>query len=405
MNSINKKSPGARGIPQPFNRQAGHAPQFKPGVAQLKTAVSAQSVKRPVAPPVYRPQAKLVGVQAKMAGSAQLKTHPVAPPVYKPQPVPKVLQTKKTVNQQAVQRLQQHKPFAPPVPGLSQPARFPGQAKIESQKLGHAVQAVRAKSVASPRSAVSHNTIQRVKGLAEQTQVEVLDERGVPWYGEIETASEGFYKIRVGGTSTKVTVPEGRVDLHPTLKVIKIWKIIEELDEEGYIFKTRCGAKRSELSSADKLVFDEIEKYLVENNVQTMERLTLHDGSKKTLVASGAHDVLKIYYPNSRGVYIKEKEYYQTLKEKNANMKDFVWQSGWNDATLTARAENLQSASPPGDKRQAASQILQRLSEVGLFLNDLDRGDNIGTSMDGRAVVFDVKSLVSYDKRKYEINF
>jgi len=51
----NKKPTAARGVPQPFNRQASSAGQFKPVVAQLKTPVSAQSIKRPVAPPVYRP--------------------------------------------------------------------------------------------------------------------------------------------------------------------------------------------------------------------------------------------------------------------------------------------------------------------------------------------------------------
>lgn len=130
MDPANKKALGARGIPQPFNRQAGHAPQLKPVVAQPKTAVSAQSVKRPVAPPVYRPQqgtkavqpkmaqaappvvhakvnaARLAApavyrpqnrsqpVQAKTASAAQVKKPPVVPPVYRPQPTPKVLQTK-----------------------------------------------------------------------------------------------------------------------------------------------------------------------------------------------------------------------------------------------------------------------------------------------------------------------
>lgn len=99
MNSINKKSPGARDIPQPFKPQAGHAPQFKPAVAQLKTGVSAQSVKRPVAPPVYRPQSGQKIVQPKTAHPAQLNRNPpIAPPVYRPQPVPRVLQTKQAAS-------------------------------------------------------------------------------------------------------------------------------------------------------------------------------------------------------------------------------------------------------------------------------------------------------------------
>ena len=53
MNS-NKKLTEARGIPQALKRQT--ARQFKPVVAQLKTGISAESIKRPIAPAVYRPQ-------------------------------------------------------------------------------------------------------------------------------------------------------------------------------------------------------------------------------------------------------------------------------------------------------------------------------------------------------------
>ena len=50
MKPVNKKAVSGQ---QPFNRRTG---QFQPVVAQLKTGVSAPNVKRPVAPPVYRPQ-------------------------------------------------------------------------------------------------------------------------------------------------------------------------------------------------------------------------------------------------------------------------------------------------------------------------------------------------------------
>ncbi len=63
MNSTNKKPPAARGTPS-------HAPQTKPVVAQLKTGVSAQSVKQPVAPPVYRPQPAPKVMQRKLASVA-----------------------------------------------------------------------------------------------------------------------------------------------------------------------------------------------------------------------------------------------------------------------------------------------------------------------------------------------
>lgn len=70
--------------PSPMN-SVKKSPQRKPVVARLKTAVSGQSVRQPVAPPVYRPQpvpgvlqrknatgphTKLVAMQPKMAGKA-----------------------------------------------------------------------------------------------------------------------------------------------------------------------------------------------------------------------------------------------------------------------------------------------------------------------------------------------
>jgi hypothetical protein len=68
-------------------------------------AVSAQSVKRPVAPPVYRPQS---------GPNAVLRKTPVAPPVYRPQQTPKVLQ-KKSALTPIPQNGQARTPLAPPV--------------------------------------------------------------------------------------------------------------------------------------------------------------------------------------------------------------------------------------------------------------------------------------------------
>lgn len=91
MNSINKRSTGAKGIPQSINGRAGHAPQSKPVVAQPKTVVSAQSVKQPTAPPAYRPQATPNALQPKVANGAVNRKAPVAAPVSRPQQSPKVL--------------------------------------------------------------------------------------------------------------------------------------------------------------------------------------------------------------------------------------------------------------------------------------------------------------------------
>lgn len=123
MNSTNKKSPGARGTPQPFNRQAGHIPRYKPVIAQLKTALSAQSVKQPVAPPVYRPQATPKAAQPKMASGAVNYKPPVAPPVYRPK-------AKKIVQPKVITQ-QRKSPTAPPV-------YRPEQTRIAQPKMASA---------------------------------------------------------------------------------------------------------------------------------------------------------------------------------------------------------------------------------------------------------------------------
>jgi len=101
-------------------------------VAQSKVGMNAGIVKRPVAPPVYKPQPPLKTVQAKKVSPAQARVaanavkrpvappafrplittptraavattvqrkQPVAPPVYRPQQTPKVLQAKKLLGQ------------------------------------------------------------------------------------------------------------------------------------------------------------------------------------------------------------------------------------------------------------------------------------------------------------------
>jgi hypothetical protein len=83
--NFNKKSTTVRGVPPV---------QFKTAAAQLKTGISAQSTKRPVAPPVYRPKTTAPNAaQPKMADGVVNRKLPVAPPVFRPQ-VPRVLQAK-----------------------------------------------------------------------------------------------------------------------------------------------------------------------------------------------------------------------------------------------------------------------------------------------------------------------
>lgn len=148
MNSTNKKAPGARGTSQPFKQQAGHAPQIKPGVAQPKTAVSAQSVKQPVAPPLYRPQQTPKVLQTKSSSahnpqSGHAPRQPVAPPVYRPE-AKKIVQPK-TLSPQ------RKPPTAPPVyrpqqPRVAQPkmaSAAPAHMPPKSLPVGQAKMAMR----------------------------------------------------------------------------------------------------------------------------------------------------------------------------------------------------------------------------------------------------------------------
>src|SRR5215510_3605899 len=67
---------------------AGSTRQFKAVVAQLKTGVSVQSIKRPVAPPVYRPQPVPKVLQTKSSLPPRphsVPQQPIAPPVYRPE--------------------------------------------------------------------------------------------------------------------------------------------------------------------------------------------------------------------------------------------------------------------------------------------------------------------------------
>lgn len=77
-------------LPAPFNRLAGTSRPFKPPVVQLKTGVFAQSIKHPIAPPVYRPQQTPEVLQTKRSTiqnspGNQEPRRPVAPAVYRPE--------------------------------------------------------------------------------------------------------------------------------------------------------------------------------------------------------------------------------------------------------------------------------------------------------------------------------
>jgi hypothetical protein len=60
VNPTNKKPSGALRLKQQLETPTRAAHQFKPAAAQLKNAGAAQSIKKPVASPVNRLQAKPV---------------------------------------------------------------------------------------------------------------------------------------------------------------------------------------------------------------------------------------------------------------------------------------------------------------------------------------------------------
>jgi hypothetical protein len=150
MNPADKTSPRARVMPQTFKRSATPAREFTMAVAQLKKTASAPRDKRPVAPPVYRPQqlpkvlqtkqavprddrapraatvavnappvfrppATTKTVQPEVASCALNRKPLVALPVYRPQAVPRVLQTKSSSGQSAHAGQAPRQPVAPPV--------------------------------------------------------------------------------------------------------------------------------------------------------------------------------------------------------------------------------------------------------------------------------------------------
>src|SRR5205085_3533932 len=105
-----KKSPVTKGPQQPHKPHSSPADQFKLNVAQSTNAMSPQSVRRPVAPPAYRPQLK--------QNAAQLKTfaqkHPTRQPIYRPQPLPKVLQKTEANTEHLPINRPEQKVVAPP---------------------------------------------------------------------------------------------------------------------------------------------------------------------------------------------------------------------------------------------------------------------------------------------------
>ena len=216
MNSSGKKPLIPRGIPQPFVQRAGH----KPLVAQPKSAVFAQIPRRPVAPPVYKPQPQLKIAQPKFAtipaninAPAQQVKKLIAPPVYRPQATPASVQAKPA--------------------GPTQIKKQPGTPVCRVQSIPKVLQTKKAMGqpaaiqLAVPRIVRPSNTIQR--NFARGTPVEVF-EGGRSWFGVITAPlhySRNTYQVRVGGTNQQVEVRKEDVDFHSSIKHEKSANILK----------------------------------------------------------------------------------------------------------------------------------------------------------------------------------
>lgn len=169
-------------------RQAGNTEQNKPGLVQLKAASIPQLRKQPVAPPVYRPQARPKVLQTKSssaqaAQASQATRQPLAPAVYRPA-AKKVVQAKaisqerKTPTALPVYRPEQ-KSIAQPKSATAAPLLTrPNAPPVNS----------RYRLPVSPKPALrpkvgqgSRSTIQRSKAAVSSQSTKVI-----LWFGQFE---------------------------------------------------------------------------------------------------------------------------------------------------------------------------------------------------------------------------
>lgn len=163
--------PPAMGIGQSIRRPVAppvYRPQPARQIVQPKMPNVAVNRKPPVAPPVYNPNPRRTTVQAKTAIGPRLPVapvhgvkRPVGPPAYKPQPLQKVLQAK-AMPKPGVPAQMSKRPIGPPVP----PVR---PQHLQLKKASSPV--IRPNRVHSP----SANTIQREVVFAPGARTNVVN--------------------------------------------------------------------------------------------------------------------------------------------------------------------------------------------------------------------------------------
>ncbi|HKC63357.1 MAG TPA: hypothetical protein VKB86_06955 [Pyrinomonadaceae bacterium] len=168
MKSGARQSQQTLGAQRTPGQQTGN-PQIRANaLVQPKTVAPPTHVRKPLAPPAYRPQQPPKVLQTKMPASRPASqsgkpgsTTP-APPAYRPQPVPKVLQTKAAVGHQPVS------PLRPPQPSTPVHSPQPVPKVLQSQAAARASGAVVQRTVsATPQRAKSGWPMQRTSQVAQ----------------------------------------------------------------------------------------------------------------------------------------------------------------------------------------------------------------------------------------------
>jgi hypothetical protein len=226
MNPPTKKSPGARAIPKLFKARTGPAPQFKPPVAQLGNAVSAQRVKRPVAPPVYRPESKPAAARHNSASAPpahrpqalprvmQAKT-PTAPPVYRPLSAPKCLQLKSR-NPPPILQSPRVSSSIEAKPSRVQPPRLPSRPSVQPQT-------IRSVSKLIPVSIAQHRYPFKGNAIIQRSSEKKVSDKDLEFGGFLDK-----YRHTVFGGLAEV--PSGKTDL--TMYLIPFYNLSEPVKKK-----------------------------------------------------------------------------------------------------------------------------------------------------------------------------
>lgn len=255
---------------QPTTRQGGtkpvappvYRPQAIPKVLQRKTATTqprpANITKRiPAAPPVYRPQPTPKVLQRKAVGARQPapsphSNHPpAAPPVYRPQPVPKVLQTKTAI----ASRLAGQSRLTPvPAPANHaqhasriMQAKFPKGAPAPSGAqrakgiVGNLNSAVIQRTLGTAKAYARKNSYMDTYRISNKTDVEALI---------LNTAIPKEDRIELMNKYNNNTPPEEQINLIVQEAMVAAQNVVEQIDDTNYFNSWSGGQQKDSQANA-----------------------------------------------------------------------------------------------------------------------------------------------------------